>query len=159
MKDSKATTTYSIKVLQLSTAAEVGKLTFTPLASNSVEVSAFNDKDEPVRLPMANTEVQIEWPQWADGNPESPIRLNRARARQYWQFMVDHNRRCRTLKAEDEALLKAPEQLRIPERAEVVSNVCTCPKCKGTGKLERYEHIANGKCFTCKGTGLVHVAA
>lgn len=32
-----------------------------------------------------------------------------------------------------------------------------CPKCNGTGKIEAYQHINNGWCYACGGTGLVNV--
>jgi hypothetical protein len=32
-----------------------------------------------------------------------------------------------------------------------------CHKCNGSGYLEYYKHIADGICFTCKGTGLIEV--
>lgn len=32
---------------------------------------------------------------------------------------------------------------------------CDCHKCGGTGYIAAFAHIANGDCFTCKGTGKV----
>ena len=31
-----------------------------------------------------------------------------------------------------------------------------CPKCKGTGKIKKYEKVEAGICFQCKGTGKVN---
>jgi hypothetical protein len=33
-----------------------------------------------------------------------------------------------------------------------------CWKCDGTGYLDGFAHVANGACFTCKGTGRVSAA-
>lgn len=33
-----------------------------------------------------------------------------------------------------------------------------CTKCNGTGVLNEYLHIDNGKCFECNGTGKVEVS-
>lgn len=33
--------------------------------------------------------------------------------------------------------------------------ICTCPKCNGSGYIDAYRGIANGVCFTCNGAGKV----
>lgn len=33
-----------------------------------------------------------------------------------------------------------------------------CTRCAGTGRLERYAHVANGACFGCKGMGTIPMA-
>lgn len=35
--------------------------------------------------------------------------------------------------------------------------VCTCAKCRGTGRLECFMHVSNGICFDCDGAGVKHV--
>jgi hypothetical protein len=30
-----------------------------------------------------------------------------------------------------------------------------CPRCFGTGKLEKFKHIKNGDCFKCNGKGII----
>ena len=37
------------------------------------------------------------------------------------------------------------------------TNEITCPKCNGRRHIERYGHIAEGRCFTCAGNGTVLV--
>lgn len=34
----------------------------------------------------------------------------------------------------------------------------TCPKCSGTGVVQRFGHVKNGICFDCDGTGQISVA-
>lgn len=34
-----------------------------------------------------------------------------------------------------------------------MSNMVTCTKCDGRGKLRAFGHIENGKCFLCAGSG------
>lgn len=31
----------------------------------------------------------------------------------------------------------------------------TCPRCNGSGRLDKYDHIRSGVCFKCGGTGKV----
>lgn len=34
-------------------------------------------------------------------------------------------------------------------------NYYTCPRCNGIGRIEKYNHIENGICFECSGSGRV----
>lgn len=42
-----------------------------------------------------------------------------------------------------------------PFRREVEQREVACPRCKGEGKLDQYNHVAQGRCFKCGGEGKV----
>lgn len=35
--------------------------------------------------------------------------------------------------------------------------VCTCAKCRGTGRIECFKHVSDGICFDCYGAGAKHI--
>ena len=58
----------------------------------------------------------------------------------------------RAAEAEMEEARETLESLRDEWKAREARRE-ECPKCGGRGTLDRYAHIANGKCFRCGGSG------
>lgn len=52
-------------------------------------------------------------------------------------------------------VMKAKAKARMTEAEALLRGMqrVTCPKCKGSGHLEKFAAIANGSCFTCNGNG------
>lgn len=44
-------------------------------------------------------------------------------------------------------------EAQLARKAEVMSRNTVCSRCNGTGRIACYNHVAQGVCFKCGGTG------